>query len=114
MRVISIKKLTSGVAIAALDGERLNKSIESYMLMGERVTLDFYGVTKYSALFFQRSIGPLYRGFSVDRVDELLEVANLNDAGLRLLNQVREQCIRYEQDSAFRDAVNDLAWLGVE
>jgi hypothetical protein len=56
---------------------------------GERVHIDFSGVTTLATLFLNRSIGWLYGMFPAEKIDALLTLGGLEGPDVDLLGEVR-------------------------
>lgn len=71
--------------VTKIDGKEIYDLIKKFILLNEKIILDFSGVLYFSSSFFYNSVGKLIVEFGKEKVDELLIINHLNDDGKRSL-----------------------------
>jgi hypothetical protein len=67
-------------AIAATDGETVFKEIHPYLKAGTPIALSFAGIRMVITAFLNAAIGKLYRDFTEEEIERLVEVTDLAEA----------------------------------
>lgn len=62
---------------------------------GERIELDFEGLTMFASLFFNNSLAPLFRDFDPAFIGSHLEVTNLNEVGRKTFGRSMENAAEF-------------------
>lgn len=90
------------------DGQRIYDAIHHSLVKGEKVTLDFDGVTQFASPFFNYAIGQLLKDLKKDDLGRLLNVVNIGETGQQVINRVVENASQYHSDTAYRDVVEGI------
>lgn len=89
MHRIVIKDITkSNRAISANDGDKVYESIIAHIEQGEKVILDFQGISLTITAFLNSAVGRLYSTYKNEKVKEMLSIENLQQQELPLLKLV--------------------------
>jgi len=67
-------------AISAADGETVFKEIYPHLKSGTPIALSFAGIRMVITAFLNAAIGKLYRDFTEEQIDHLVEVTDLAEA----------------------------------
>ena len=98
MKSIKIVELVGKNAISIQSGKKLYAEISSLVISGEKVELNFEGVSLASP-FLNASIGLLLRDISVKDLQAQLSFPGISDVGRGLLNHVIGNAIIFYGDS---------------
>jgi hypothetical protein len=90
------------------DGQRIYEAIHGPLLDGQKVTLDFAGVTQVASPFFNFAIGQLLKDIAEQTVRENLVIENLNPTGKMIVERVIENAARYHTNPDYRQIVDDI------
>jgi hypothetical protein len=105
---ISIKDIIGQRCIIKEDGQKIFDLILQPLKKGEKVSLDFEGVTQFASPFFNFAIGQLLKDIKEHDVRALLHIVNLNETGEMVLNRVIENAAKYHGDKDYRKIVDDI------
>ena len=100
------------LCVASSDGEEVYERLNAAFEANRKVTLSFHNVTALTSAFLNAAIGQLYGTFSEDKIQSLLEMANMEKDDEDLLERVVENAKQYFKDperfnQAIRETLND-------
>lgn len=100
------------LCVASSDGEEVYERLNAAFEANRKVTLSFHNVTALTSAFLNAAIGQLYGTFSEDKIQSLLEMANMEKDDEDLLERVIENAKQYFKDperfnQAIRETLND-------
>jgi hypothetical protein len=105
---IEIKDIAGENCVSLEEGLKLYELIHTELARGAPVELDFAGCQVFASPFFNAAIGQLLRDVSPDDLNRQLGVANLSDAGHRLLTRVIRNSKEYYESESLRRASDDV------
>jgi len=104
--ILKIHSITGNYAISADHGQQVYNQIHSELLDGHAVELDFSDVKVFASAFFNFAIGQLLKDISLDDLNRLLQINNLNSNGATILRQIIGNAKKYYGDSEYQEAAD--------
>lgn len=95
MATINVFDLIGKNAISMQTGDKIYMILKDKVNNGEKVTLDFKGVTLFASPFFNSAIGRLLKDKEITELQEQLKFEHLDEIGKDLLNLVISNAITY-------------------
>jgi len=99
MNPIIVKRLVGVNAISMSSGRKLRDEILREWAGSEKVVVNFEGVEVFASPFFNSGIGFLLKDNDISQLQGKLVFEGISDHGLRLLNLVIDNAIRFYADS---------------
>ncbi len=90
-------------AVSSLDGDRVFHEIDAALKEGNRVLLDFEGITLLITTFLNAAIGQLYGSYDVKFIQDHLAVEHMSDQDKSILRLVTRRAKEYFADKAAMD-----------
>jgi hypothetical protein len=92
------------------DGKKVFELIYPKIHSGEKVTLDFDGVTQFASPFFNLAIGSMLKDKDITEssLRSRLFFINLNKTGEMVAERVIENAVKYHGDRDYRKIVDDI------
>ena len=112
--LIKVLEITGDSAITLEAGQTLYALIKEKLDKQEKVELDFSGVEAVATLYFNAAIGQLYKDFSSETLNQLLDIKELIPAGRNILNRVKKNSKTYYDQPEVREAVGSVLGTWVE
>lgn len=109
-KVIVIEVLDSSLAVATEAGEKIYALIVTPLLNGERVILDFSGISIMTTAFLNAALGQLYStdSFTSDFLNKHLRLINVQEEDKPLFAMVIERAKEYYKNKEdFENSVNE-------
>lgn len=103
-----ISELIGENCMSQSSGQKLYELIYPQLKAGETVELDFTGVKRFLAIFFNVAIGQLLRDIVAEDLEKLLFLSNLSPLGEQIYYNVIETAKRYYSDEKYRQAVDEM------
>lgn len=90
--------------------EQLKEKIVEALKTDDKIIIDFRGITKFTALFFNFSTSHFLSVMGKAKYDKIFQVINLNELGQSTYNHSCNNCIRDEKngDSDIRLKIEDI------
>ena len=105
---IDVKNLVGDTALTLEDGLKLYAVIKPPLLNGQRVDIDFSGITLFASLFFNAAIGQLLKDFSSESLNTLLIIENLNASGLDTMRRSIENAKKFYASDDFQKVQSEV------
>jgi hypothetical protein len=105
---VQIHSLTGPNCITLEDGQIVYETILPELKAGNRVELDFKGVKLFASPFFNAAIGQLYRDFSSDELNRLLDMRGLTANGEIVLRKVGENAKVYYSSAKAKSVIESV------
>jgi hypothetical protein len=105
---LQILSLTGPNCITIEDGQIVYEKIFPELKTGNLVQLDFKGVRLFASPFFNAAIGQLYRDFSSDELNRLLEMRELTANGEIVLRKVGENAKVYYSSAKAKSIIGSV------
>ena len=105
---IHIKETIGPRCIIKEDGQHVFNAIHDVLKNGEKVTLNFDGVSQFASPFFNFAIGQLLKDIQENELRYLLTLEGLNDTGSLVVERVIENAAKYHGDKDYRKIVDDI------
>ena len=107
--IINLFKEVGPKAIEHDKGEQIGEMISNNIKNGQKVIVDFDGITNILSLFLNPAIGDLYGKFEPDVIKENLQVKNVPEEYLDTLKNVIDRAKSYYAESEKRTAeINEV------
>ena len=101
MTFIGERCVTSG------DGQRVYDTIYPKLVAGEKVCLDFEGVTVFASPFFNFAVGQLLKDLKPNELNQLLTVEHLAPDGMLVWHRVVKNAKEYYTNLNTKKAVDE-------
>ena len=98
MMTYKVKDKIAENLLCRFHAEVLFEDIHPVLLRHEKIILDFEGVGAISSFFFQNSFGRLLGEFSVEQLQDSLEVINMGLDSRALLSRVVKNAANYFEE----------------
>lgn len=95
-------------AIVKEDGQKVFDAINAVLESGERVTLDFEGVSQFASPFFNYAIGQLLINLTIDDLKQRLQITHLTPDGMTVVERVIKNASKYHTDEDHRRIVDAI------
>ena len=105
---IAIKEHIGMRCIITEDGQNIYDEIHEPLTRGEKVILDFEGVTQFASPFFNFAIGQLLKDIKEPDLRRLLQLVNLNETGRLVVDSVIENATKYHSNKDFSKIVDNI------
>ena len=105
---ILVKEIIGPRCIIREDGQKIYDLIIGPLKKGEKVTLDFSGVSQYASPFFNFAVGQLFKESNSKALFSSLHLANLNETGGLVFERVKENAAEYHTDKNYQKIVDDI------
>lgn len=105
---LQILALTGPNCITLEDGQMIYERIFPELKAGHSVELDFKGVKLFASPFFNAAIGQLYKDFSSDDLNRLLDMRGLTANGSIVLRKVGENAKVYYSSTRAKDIIESV------
>lgn len=105
---LAIKDMIGSRCIIKEDGQKVFDAIHDLLKNGEKITLDFDGVTQFASPFFNFAIGQLLKDVDETPLRRLLHCENLNETGRLVVERVIENAAKYHGNKDYRKIVDDI------
>lgn len=89
------------------DGKILRNIIEPELNKGEKIILDFSGISLFASPFFNISVGHFITNMGIKKYNENIEVINLSVVGQKVYQKVTEHASS-KDDSDKIDDINNI------
>lgn len=100
MKTFSVLEIVGKNCITIEDGQKVFELVSPFVEKNEKVELDFSSVSTIASPFFNFCIGTLLTMFSLEDVQNCLEISNLSSSGQEVLARVIENSSRFNSLNA--------------
>lgn len=99
MNRINVYELVGKNAISMQSGSILYNALFPLLKKGDKVELDFEGVSLFASPFFNASMGLILKDFTIESVRQTISFKNLSEVGRSLLNHVISNALNYYKNT---------------
>lgn len=105
---VEIRNFVGERCVTSQDGQRVYEKIYPKLVAGEKIRLDFEGVTVFASPFFNFAIGQLLKDLKPDDLNRLLSVEHLVPDGMLVWHRVVKNAKEYYTNLNARRAVDEI------
>lgn len=105
---IEVQRIVGDTALTLEDGQNLYSLLQPALLKGEKILVDFTGISIFASLFFNAAIGQLLKDFRPESLNALLTIENLNASGRDTLVRSIANAKTYYASGEFRKVQRDV------
>lgn len=99
---VDVQKIVGDSALTLEDGQNLYELIKPSLENGEKVCLDFSGISLFASLFFNAAVGQLLKDFRPDSLNTLLSIQAISPTGSETMRRSIENAKSFYASDDFR------------
>ena len=104
---IQLCKFIGERCITAEQGQSLLDQIKPCLISGEIVTIDLADVKTLLSLFLNNAVGPLFKNFDRQQLEQILKFENTSDSQRLTIELVLKNAESYHRDPVMKKAVDE-------